>query len=637
MRAERFNARSPVVEPAPSAEAGRAVSRLRWVTVALPVAAVAALNLIGLVILPNYIHAAIAFSSITAVAAVAAFFFSQAVFDIVDRLQGQILRKNRELSAINAVTTALDNLESLEETLNVGLDVVLDRTGVSAGLICLLDESREELFLTAHRGLSAAVVAQAARSKLGEEPLGTEVVRTGRTIVVKDAFADPRVQELAHREGLRSLISVPLRSGGKTVGILGLASEREKEFGADEVQLLERVASQIGIAVEKSTLFQELVRRNRDLATLHELSAAAGSTLELDQVLDIALAAIIDVSEADSGEIWLLDERSETLGLAARRTTEADAPQSAEILKLGEGVVGRVAESGEPMYRPEPLGNEALRVLASLPLRSEGKVVGVLCVASREPMTLATRDQQLLESMANQMGVAIKNAQLYEKVQAMAVLEERERIAHEMHDGVSQVLGYVNTKAFAVRKLLKEGKSLEAQQLLAELEEAAREVYADVREAILGLLSTKQTEAGFVAGLNEYLQHFSRQSGLRVRCQSDDEVRDLSLSVATEIQVIRIIQEALSNVRKHAKASEIWVRLAAKDDQLIVTVEDNGQGFDPSVSRRGEWPRFGLRTMRERAEAIGGTFHIDAQPYNGTNVTVMVPLTGSRRHGRTQA
>jgi signal transduction histidine kinase len=228
--------------------------------------------------------------------------------------------------------------------------------------------------------------------------------------------------------------------------------------------------------------------------------------------------------------------------------------------------------------------------------------------------------------MSNQIAVGIENARLHEKVHGMAALEERERIAREMHDGLAQVLSFVSTKSQAARYLLATGQQAQVKIHLKELEDTAQEMYADVREAILGLRSTVSPQKEMVTTLNEYIVRFSQMSNTRTELQIGDG-RPPRLPMTTELQVIRIIQESLTNVRKHARANHAWVRISTKGEQVEVVIEDNGQGFDVSHIRRGDWPRFGLQTMRERAESVRGTLDIRSAPGKGTKVTLMVPLT----------
>jgi len=235
---------------------------------------------------------------------------------------------------------------------------------------------------------------------------------------------------------------------------------------------------------------------------------------------------------------------------------------------------------------------------------------------------------QLLTNMSNQIGIAIENARLHEKAQGVATLEERERIAREMHDGLAQVLSYVNTKSQAARQFISSGQEVQAETQLRELEEIAQGMYADVRESILDLRTTASPQKDIVSTLKEYVLRFGQLSGIRTSMEINNGGL-LSLPATTELQVIRIIQEALTNVRKHAEAGHAWVMISTDNDHVEIVVKDDGNGFNVSSSGQMDWPKFGLQSMRERAESIGGKLDIRSTS-KGTEVHLIIPLTQRR-------
>ncbi len=221
-----------------------------------------------------------------------------------------------------------------------------------------------------------------------------------------------------------------------------------------------------------------------------------------------------------------------------------------------------------------------------------------------------------------------ENERLQERVLSVTVLEERERIAREMHDSVGQVLGYVNTKAQAVQALLGAGQLPAAQQQLGQLEQAARDVYADLREAILSLRTTTSPGRGLVPVLQEYVGRFAELSGIHAELIADAGAREVVLSPTADLHLLRIIGEALTNVRKHAAARHVWIRLTARDGVLTTTVTDDGVGFDPNQAGSGGWKGFGLQTMRERAESIGAVFAVRSTGGAGTEVEIRLTVPG---------
>lgn len=211
-------------------------------------------------------------------------------------------------------------------------------------------------------------------------------------------------------------------------------------------------------------------------------------------------------------------------------------------------------------------------------------------------------------------------------VRQRAIVEERERIARELHDGLAQVLGYVNTKATAIRLLLKRGQTDAAEKQLAQLEEAAKGLFVDVREAILGLKMTSATDPRLPVMLTEYARHFSQLCDLPVEVEIAPSIAHLTLPPETELQLLRIVQEALSNVRKHAAAAHAEVSLCNGGPTLELIVRDNGRGFNPDHARGAGRPHFGLGTMRERAEAIWAEFQLASTIGGGTEVRVRLQV-----------
>lgn len=207
-----------------------------------------------------------------------------------------------------------------------------------------------------------------------------------------------------------------------------------------------------------------------------------------------------------------------------------------------------------------------------------------------------------------------------------AIADERDRIARELHDGFAQLLGYVNTKAMAVRLMLKRRRVHEAERHLEQLEQAARDLYTSVREAILGLRVGGATDEGLAAMLARYAEQFELLSGLPTYFSARAEAEKVRLGTESELQLLRIVQEALSNVRKHATARRAGVELAVHQGQLEISVTDDGQGFDPSQKGGSGTLRFGISTMRERAASIGAELSIESLPGTGTRLSVRIPL-----------
>jgi signal transduction histidine kinase len=279
---------------------------------------------------------------------------------------------------------------------------------------------------------------------------------------------------------------------------------------------------------------------------------------------------------------------------------------------------------------------DGFEVRAAAPVKHGERRLGTLAVAcargSRRQLDVA--EMETLSALATQVGLAIEAARIQDELQELAVQRERERIARDMHDGLAQVLGYVNTKSQAVSHLLSEGRIDEARRQLGQLETAARTVFADVREAILNLSGGSPSERGVAGALEEYAVLLGRSAGMAIEFRATAEAAAAPLSAATQAEVFSIAREALTNVRKHAHAHRIGISMGRTDAEVVVTIKDDGVGFEADVLARGpeRWPHFGIAGMRERAESVGGRVEWRSSPGEGTEVELHVPVGGTSRH-----
>jgi signal transduction histidine kinase len=400
-------------------------------------------------------------------------------------------------------------------------------------------------------------------------------------------------------------------------------------FSFSVFELVSRLEAQI---LEQN---RELERRNEELAALLAVGRAASSSFELDDVLAEGMDATLAVTSADAAELWLMTDGE--LVLAGHRGASAAEFAERTRLRVGEGLPGLAAERGEPTLASDlpsdprflrgNVKTAGFRTYCAVPLQHRGETVGVLGVAARDPRNVCADDQlRLLRGIGERLAAAIENAQLHTRVLDGAVIDERVRIARELHDGLAQVLTYITAQTLAVRKLVADGRTEDAQRQLGAMADAVKSVYADVREEILGLRASSNGPARLVPTLRRYVEDYGRLASLSVRLEADSEAESLDLPGSVEIQLMRIAQEALRNIRKHAQAEHATVRIVVDDGHLDLEVMDDGRGFDAGDTACTGWPRFGLQTMHERAAALGGSFEVASVPGAGTTISVEVPL-----------
>jgi signal transduction histidine kinase len=398
-------------------------------------------------------------------------------------------------------------------------------------------------------------------------------------------------------------------------------------------------------------LHRRLVQQNRELLALHEAGLGIAGELGLDAVLQKVVDQARELAGARYGALSVPGPDGAiqafiTSGITAEERARLGAPP------VGHGLLGVVLREGEhlrlrdltrdPRASGFPPGHPPMRSLLAVPITSGGAILGNLYLAEKQGGAAFTADdEETLERFATQAALAIENARLHDRVQALAINQERGRIAREMHDSLAQVLGYVNTKVQAVQELVRTGELDRAERQLEQLREAAQSAYADVRQNVLSLRSAAVDGRGLGESLAEYLELWQEQNEIETRLTLEPPGSGLAALPATaELQLVRIIQEALANVRKHAGARRIDVTIRERPGMVEAEVEDDGRGFDPANLGSAQFPRFGLATMRERAESVGGTLEVVSAPAEGTRVlvripTVALPLEGEPTDART--
>ncbi|MCH9651721.1 MAG: GAF domain-containing sensor histidine kinase [Deltaproteobacteria bacterium] len=374
--------------------------------------------------------------------------------------------------------------------------------------------------------------------------------------------------------------------------------------------------------IEKS-----LERKNRELSALYSTGLDLTSVLAPEELLQRVVDLARNLLSTRYGALAIYNEDGSIQNFV---TSGIDNTEAASIgsLPVGRGLLGFVLREGQCLRVPQvsadsrscgfPENHPPMNSLLAVPLSCHSPIRGNLYVSEKVDDTDFTEeDQQVLMRLASQTGIAMDNSYLHSQVKGLAVAEERLRLGRELHDVQAQILAYVNTKTQAIEGLLAGGRVEEAQQHLQSLSTAAREAYADVREGILGMRTPVDGEGGLGKAIEAFIEVWEDQAGLKVNGEIG-EIPELGNEV--ELQLIRILQEALANVRKHARATRVKVEASFLQERLLLRVEDDGVGFDsPSPVARSR-PRFGLATMKERAEAIGATLEIRSQPGGGTRV-----------------
>ena len=378
----------------------------------------------------------------------------------------------------------------------------------------------------------------------------------------------------------------------------------------------------------------ELEVRGASARALNRVSVAIASLTGVDDVLQAVVTHARELLHADVA-VLLLEGTDGRLELRAAAGTPGAFPSAAD-----DPAGSRQPSTTDPRDEPGEanpadailafVAAEHARVRLSAPLQRGGQTIGLLAIGAATARGFDADEVETLSSLANQATIALEHARLEARLRELAVVEERERIARELHDGIAQVLGYVNTKSQAIDGYLAGGHVTEARTQVAELGSAARAVYVDVREAILGLRSPIEPGQGLGAAVEGHARRVAADSRFALDLDIPADVFDLRLDPDAEGQVYRIVQEALTNVRKHAGADRIRVVMAVADGMLDLLIEDDGRGLGSGAAAT-DVPHYGLRSMRERAASIGAVLEVGERRAGGVSVRMSLPLSGHER------
>jgi signal transduction histidine kinase len=600
--------------------------KLKWLAISSLVVFTAILLVAVLFGLSTFLPIPLVFIIAVLTVAIIAVVFTQHVFNANAQRERQVTAHRRIAEAVSA---SLD----LTEILSCAVDAILELTHAAAGRVWLVKSDENVLKNTVHRGLFPDMFAEPITLQLGDDLAG-RVAQSARAESITDLNQLPNADRLRDK-GFVELVSVPLLARERVVGVIDIAARHRGELGAATQTLLLSIGREVGLAIENARLFQAARGRQTDAENLFKSGMDVSSKLQLGQVLDTVTERGRVLLDVEASALCLWDAQNRWL-VVGSESGPADAFESQ--VSIGQRVAQRISLLRiDSAHHDDGIACALIRAPfreahIEMPVRVGNQVIGCLCASSARTRTFSERDIKVLGGLADQAAIAIENARAFDRAGNVAIAMERDRLAREMHDTLAQVLGFVNTKSQAVRELIDSGQIDLARTQVDQLTELSQELSADVREVILGLRAALSPEKSLIPTLAEYAQAFARQSNIDTQVIIDPSIRDLTFAPAVELQMIRIVQESLSNVRKHAHAQHAIVRFSILDGHAEMRIEDDGAGFDPLRIARSDWPQFGLKTMRERAESVGGAFVVVSKPNSGTQIVVQIPLRYSGAH-----
>ena len=497
-----------------------------------------------------------------------------------------------------------------------------------------------ETFITL--GLSQDQMERIPHQPRGEGLLG-EMMRVGKSIRIPEIADHPKAKGFppGHPE-MHSFLGVPISAYGRLLGQIYLTEKQDAPaFTMQDQRLIEMLAAHAAAAIENARLYQkvleneeELSRRNEELGLMYSLATAVSMPVDLDRLLRDMLERVMSIFRAGAGEIFLFQEGEGTYRRALHLGSAPEGFWEKQRFRLGEGPIGEVAKTGKPSWisdlgestpflRQSVLGH-GFKTLVCVPLSAAGKVPGVLSLAFKGSRAIGEREVGLLGAVGAGVGIAVENARLYRQARRLAILEERERIGMDLHDGIIQSIYAIGLTLDYARLIVAE-ESPDAAMRLNQAIEGLNRVIRDIRTYILDLqpsrIRTENAEKALEVLVQEFRANTLVDADLLVEPEAASRLVDHK---ATEL--FHIAQEALANAAKHAQASRVLVSLRLTGPELItLQVIDNGRGFE--IGKEPEIIGHGLSNMAERAHQIGGEFDIDSSPGQGTTVTVRIPVS----------
>jgi ligand-binding sensor domain-containing protein/signal transduction histidine kinase len=389
------------------------------------------------------------------------------------------------------------------------------------------------------------------------------------------------------------------------------------------IRNIERHSQELEKQVEDRT--REIERRTQELEALYHADAELYRHVHLDEVLQTLAHIAVDILKADKSSLLLWDEQRARLTVHAAHGYH---PQTLDQMTFapGEGTIGIAATTGEmvvvedtkedPRVVKRIIDSEGIRSFMHVPIKIEGQIFGVLKVDYVQPRAFGSDELRLFEALAQRAALAIETAQLYEQSQELAVVQERSRIARDLHDAVTQTLFSASLIAEVLPRIWERDVD-QGQSRLNELRELTRGALAEMRTLLLELRPAALIEAN----LGELLRQLAESVIGRARIQVSVEVdSECNLPPEVKIAYYRIAQETLNNVAKHAEASQAWVGLRCSEKDVILRIKDDGRGFDPASITADQ---LGMGIMRERADDIRAKLEVSSEIGQGTQIQVV--------------
>lgn len=553
--------------------------------------------------------------------------------ELVNDRTAEIAQRNASLATQNAVAATLSQSLEIEENLMKVLEMVRVEAQMEIGLIFLLDSESENLLLHLHSGLYSADDSRIfAENGCACQQISRQALSSKQTVIANPMdIPNSQSTPCTDQAGIHYLVSVPLTSKGRALGVMTLGAEHAASIQSNTLKLLTAIGQQIGMALENARLYKDVENWAGELSRLQDASSCLMASFDLNQVhAEIArqsawLIKCQKVCVISLNEITRQFELAAAFGLNPHELQIIQDQLPGWVFLADLAALGRttaIRDAASDMRLPDEL-RKRLNLQAALivPIwRSESPQEFIFLLDVHKTRQWQAREVELIEGLSSRAAVALMNASLHHQLELAAALEERQRIAANMHDGLAQTLGFLGLRVDRMQELLYDDFDPEIEAVTCEIREVVANAAAEVRRSIGSLQQAPRPRSSFQDLIQDLLVQLHTENGPELRF---DPVPGQALFVPPDQtdQVLPIIQEAVLNACRHSKAHTVSIHLDNTEAGIRVTIEDDGCGFDLNKPSFGG-DHFGLSIMRARAVRIGGGFRIDTSPGNGTRITL---------------
>jgi signal transduction histidine kinase len=540
--------------------------------------------------------------------------------------------QHQRLRVLVEAGIALSSELSLDALLQRTVETAAALTGASYAALGVIDKTGQALerFLTT--GIDAETHAAIGDLPRGRGILGV-LIRDATPLRLHDIADDPRsVGFPSHHPPMKSFLGVPIVLRSVAYGNLYLTEKADGlDFTDEDQELVQLVAAQAAVAIENARLYESSTRWLRQLESLNEIGNALASELELEPLLALVARRLQELVSARLVLIALPDGQSLRVAAAEGESSYGVAGME---LELDGSKAGRVLERGrseriDSVLEDPEIDQQAARRLGVhsalfVPLIVRGRTIGVVIAHDKQGATpsFSEDDLRLAESLADRAAIAVDLSEQVNRDAVRRVVEaqelERARLARELHDETGQALTSI---LLGLKPLEQTAGSEEARASVASVRALVVSTLQDVRRLAVELRPTALDDFGLVPAVERLTDTFRDQSGLQVDLEA--QLGEGRLPNEAETTLYRVIQEALTNIVKHANAGRVSILLQRKSGGVVAVVEDDGVGFDPAATRADA---LGLAGMRERVALVGGRLQVESASGAGTTLVAEVPV-----------